>query len=124
MLPEEYGGGGSSAFEGVVLYEELGRSLAPTPHFVSAVMSGGVLVRGANKTQRDEWLPRIISGEAILTPAWLEPESSFGPKGVQLRAASDGGEWELNGTKRHVAFAQAADAAAGARSHGRGSHGH
>ena len=110
MLPEEYGGGGSSAIEGVVLYEELGRSLAPTPHFVSAVLGGGVLVRSASVVQRNEWLPRIASGEAILSPAWLEPENSFGPKGVQLRAKSNDGGWELNGAKRHVAFAQAADA--------------
>ena len=37
LLPEEAGGSGQSMLEGVVLYEELGRSLAPTPHFVSAV---------------------------------------------------------------------------------------
>src|SRR5487761_1449947 len=43
LLPEEYGGAGMSLLEGVVLYEELGRSLAPTPHFVSAVMCGGAL---------------------------------------------------------------------------------
>ncbi len=43
LLPEEYGGSGMSLIEGVALYEELGRALAPTPHFVSAVLSGGVL---------------------------------------------------------------------------------
>jgi alkylation response protein AidB-like acyl-CoA dehydrogenase len=110
MLPEEYGGGGSGALEGVVLYEEFGRSLAPTPHFVSAVLCAGVLVRNASAEQRDQWLPRIATGDAILTPAWLEPENSFGPKGVQLRAVPDGDGWSLSGTKRHVAFAQAADA--------------
>ena len=41
LLPEEYGGSGMSLIEGVALYEELGRALAPTPHFVSAVLSGG-----------------------------------------------------------------------------------
>ena len=33
LLPEEYGGSGMGALEGAVLYEELGRALAPTPHF-------------------------------------------------------------------------------------------
>lgn len=110
MLPEEYGGGGSEAIEGVVLYEEFGRSLAPSPHFVSAVLSGGVLALAANGAQREAWLPRIITGEAILTPAWLEPDSGFGPEGVQLSAVPKGDGWVLSGTKRHVAFAQ--DAAA------------
>ena len=46
LLPEEYGGSGMSLIEGVALYEELGRALAPTPHFVSAVLSGGRPGRG------------------------------------------------------------------------------
>ena len=40
-LPEEYGGSGMSMLDGVVVYQELGRALAPSPHFVSSVMSGG-----------------------------------------------------------------------------------
>ena len=40
LLPEDHGGSAMSALEGVVLYEELGRALAPTPHFASAVLCG------------------------------------------------------------------------------------
>ncbi len=108
LLPEEQGGSGMSALEGVVLYEELGRALAPVPHFVSCVASGTALAVGGTDAQRREWLPRISSGEAILTPAWLEPGGGFGPRGVQVRAASDGAGFVLTGTKRHVAFARAA----------------
>ena len=43
-----------------------------------------------------------------MTPAWLEPENGFGPRGVQLRAVPDGDGYVLSGTKRHVAFAKAA----------------
>ena len=39
MVPAEYGGSDMSALEGAVVYMELGRALAPTPHFVSAVMA-------------------------------------------------------------------------------------
>ena len=49
-----------------------------------------------------------MSGEAILTPAWLEPENSSGPTGVQVRAVPDGDGWTITGTKRHVAFASSA----------------
>ena len=49
-----------------------------------------------------------MTGEAILTPAWLEPENGFGPRGVQVRAVPDGDGFTITGTKRHVAFAQAA----------------
>lgn len=108
QLPEEYGGSGMSALEGVVIYEEFGRSLAPSPHFVSSVLSGGALARAGSEAIKQEWLPRIVTGEAILSPAWLEPENGFGPKGVQVRAVADADGFVLTGVKRHVAFAQAA----------------
>jgi alkylation response protein AidB-like acyl-CoA dehydrogenase len=94
--------------EGVVLYEEFGRSLAPSPHFVSSILSGGALAKSGSAAQKQEWLPRIVTGEAILTPAWLEPENGFGPAGVQVRAVADGDGFVITGTKRHVAFASAA----------------
>ncbi|HET6952026.1 MAG TPA: acyl-CoA dehydrogenase family protein [Acidimicrobiales bacterium] len=110
MLPEAHGGSGMTPLEGVVLYEELGRSLAPVPHFVSCVASGSALAVGGRDDQRGDWLPRIAAGDAVLTPAWLEPDGGFGPEGVRTRAAShDGGAtFRLTGTKRHVAFAAAA----------------
>ena len=109
LLPEAYGGSGMSLVEGVALYEELGRALAPTPHFVSAVMSGGVLVAAGSDAQKEQWLRPVASGEAILTPAWLEPENGFSPWGVEVRAEAEGTGFRLNGVKRHVAFASAAD---------------
>jgi alkylation response protein AidB-like acyl-CoA dehydrogenase len=110
QLPEEFGGSGMSTLETVVLYEEFGRSLAPSPHFVSAILSGGALARSGADDLKATWLPRIVTGEAILTPAWLEPENGFGPKGVQVRAVADGDGFLLSGVKRHVAFAKAATA--------------
>lgn len=109
LLPEQDGGSGMSLIEGVALYEELGRALAPTPHFVSAVMSGGVLAAAGAQGQRERWLRPLASGEAVLTPAWLEPENGFSPRGVQTTAVGDGSGFRLNGTKRHVQFAAAAD---------------
>jgi alkylation response protein AidB-like acyl-CoA dehydrogenase len=108
QLPEEYGGSGMTTLETVVLYEEFGRAIAPSPHFVSSILCGGSLARSGSADQKQEWLPGIVSGEAILTPAWLEPENSSGPNGVQLRAEPDGDGWTLTGTKRHVAFASSA----------------
>lgn len=108
QLPEAYGGSGMTAVEGVVLYEELGRSLAPSPHFVSSVLAGGALALAGTEEQKLEWLPRIVTGEAVLTPAWLEPENGFGPKGVQVRAVADADGFVISGVKRHVSFAKAA----------------
>ena len=109
LLPEEWGGSGMSLIEGAALYEELGRALAPTPHFVSAVMSGGVLAAAGSNEQKDRWLRAVATGEAILTPAWLEPENGFSSRGVEVRATATGSGFSLSGLKRHVAFASAAD---------------
>ena len=110
LLPEEYGGGGQSMLEGVILYEELGRALAPSPHFGSAVIGAGVLLAAGSDAQKREWLPKIAAGERILAPAWLEPDGGFRPRGVQLQAKASGDGFELRGTKRHVAFASSASA--------------
>jgi alkylation response protein AidB-like acyl-CoA dehydrogenase len=107
-IPERWDGSGMSMLDAMIVYEELGRGVVPSPHFVSSVMSGGVLALAGTDTQRDAWLPRIASGDAIVTTAWLEPDRGFGPAGVQLRAEADGDGWRLTGTKRHVPFASAA----------------
>jgi alkylation response protein AidB-like acyl-CoA dehydrogenase len=108
MLPSKYGGSEMSALEGAILYHELGRALAPTPHFVSAVMGAGVLLRGGTADQQRDWIPGVTSGEVVLSTAWLEPGQGFGPRGVQTRARSDGDGFVLDGVKLHVPFAAAA----------------
>lgn len=108
-IPERLGGGGQSALECAILYEELGRSLAPSPHFVSSVLCGQLLARAGSDVQQKQWLPTISSGEAILTPAWIEAEGGYGPEGVQLRAEPSGAGWKLSGLKRHVCFASSAE---------------
>jgi alkylation response protein AidB-like acyl-CoA dehydrogenase len=109
LLPEGYGGSGMTLIEGVALYQELGRALAPTPHFVSAVMSGGVLAAAGSEAQKERWLRPVAAGDAILTPGWLEPENGFSERGVAVRAEPEGSGFRLSGVKRHVAFASAAD---------------
>lgn len=75
-IPEEFGGAGQSALENVVVYEELGRALTASPHLGSAVIAAGVLLAGGSDEQKKEWLPKIVSGEATFSPAWLEAGGS------------------------------------------------
>ncbi len=109
LVPESYGGSGQTLLEAALIYEEIGRAMAPTPHFVSGVMSAGVLLEAGSDAQKDAWLGKIASGDAILTQAWLEPDRGYGPKGVALAAAADGDDFVLSGVKRHVHFASSAD---------------
>lgn len=108
LIPEAYGGAEQGMLEAAILYEELGRALAPTPHFPSCVMAATCLLLAGSDAQKQEWLPKIASGEAILTPAWHEPDRGFGARGVQLRAVPAGEGFRLTGAKRHVLFASSA----------------
>ncbi len=109
LVPEAYGGSGQGPLEAVIVHEELGRALAPSPAFESGIVAARALLSAGNEAQRETWLPKVASGEAILTPAWMEPQRGFGPKGVQLAAERQGEGWRLSGRKRHVTFASSAD---------------
>jgi alkylation response protein AidB-like acyl-CoA dehydrogenase len=109
LIDEDHGGSGMSLLEGVVVAEELGRSLVPSPWFVSSVLAAGIISRSGTDEQRSTWLPKIASGESVLSIAWLEPENGFGAKGVQVRGAADGDDLIITGTKRHVFFASSAE---------------
>jgi alkylation response protein AidB-like acyl-CoA dehydrogenase len=108
LIPEEYGGADMTMLDAAIVYEEFGRSLAPVPHFVSSVLAAGVLLASGSDAQKQAWLPKIAGGEAIFTPAWIEPERGYGADGVQLAAVKDGDDYLLSGVKRHVHFASSA----------------
>ena len=61
-IPEEYGGAGFSLFESLVLLEEVGRSLAPSPLLASLVAAEALLAGGDTEACR-RLLPRIAAGE-------------------------------------------------------------
>ena len=109
-LPEQHGGLGLGALDLVVLYEELGRALATTPHLTTAVLGAGLLLHGGTPEQQQDWLPKIARGEVITSVAWYEPQRSETAAGVQLRARRDGDAFVLSGTKIRVPLASSADA--------------
>ena len=51
LIPEEYGGSAQTLLEAVIVFEELGRALAPSPAFESAVMGAGVLLAAGSAAQ-------------------------------------------------------------------------
>ena len=109
MTPEVLGGSGMGLLDAVVVYEELGRSLVPSPHLTSSVVAGRVLAAAGSDTQQADWLPAMAAGKAVLSVAWLEPDNSSGPSGVQMAAVPDDDGFVLSGPKRHVPYASSAD---------------
>lgn len=62
MLPEEYGGIGLNTVDRVVIFEQLGRALAPGPFFVSSVMSALAILKAGSEAQKSGLLPAIGAG--------------------------------------------------------------
>jgi alkylation response protein AidB-like acyl-CoA dehydrogenase len=108
-IDEAYGGSGMTMVDAAVIYEEFGRALMPSPHFVSCVLAAGLIGRGTDDPLKARILPAIASGASIVTVASIELDSGYGPAGIQLSAAPEGEGWRLHGEKVHVPFAHAAD---------------
>ena len=71
VIPEKFGGLGLGMLDLAVLAEEMGRAAVPGPFFSSAVLAALSLVCAGNKAQKQEWLPRLATGEALGTLAFL-----------------------------------------------------
>src|SRR3989337_529207 len=109
IFAEEHGGMGLGFVDLVVLMEEMGRAVVPGPFF-STVLLGGLAVREAGTdVQKKAWLPRISSGEARATLAWMEPSAELGSRGITLQATAKGTGFQLSGTKLFVHDAHTAD---------------
>ncbi|MFN2536652.1 MAG: acyl-CoA dehydrogenase family protein [Mycobacteriales bacterium] len=97
-VPEELGGAGGSAVEVGIVMEELGRSLACTPFFATAVLATSALLLSGD----EEHLPRIAAGACLATVAVAEASGSWDVDEISTRAAEDGGSWWLDGEKLFV----------------------
>jgi alkylation response protein AidB-like acyl-CoA dehydrogenase len=108
LLPEEYGGSGLSFVDLVVILEEMGRALTPSPFFANLQGSLAVL-RAGNDTQRKELLPRAAAGDLILSFAITEEAGTEEADAIGTRAEKRGSEYRLSGTKLFVPDGQSAD---------------
>ncbi|MGE0325695.1 MAG: acyl-CoA dehydrogenase family protein [Polyangiaceae bacterium] len=106
-VPEQYGGAGLDALHLLLLWEELGRALYPSPLFGSA-LAVEALLRGRHEAQRGQYLPEILGGNVVATFAYAEPGGCWGPDHVKCRAEPKDGSWVLSGTKVNVPFGASA----------------
>lgn len=100
--PVEYGGGGLSDIEQVVLAEELTRAGLPegTENDTLGIkLLGNTLIALGTAEQKAEFLPKILSGEHVWCQGFSEPEAGSDLAGLRLKAVQDGDEWVVNGQK-------------------------
>ncbi len=107
-LPEKYGGGDMSFLDLAVLLEEMGRACLPGPYFSTVVLGGLTILDIGSEEQKQEYLPKIASGEAIFTLALTEPSARYDAGGIETKATADKDGYIINGTKLFVPDANVA----------------
>ncbi len=108
VVPEEFDGMGLGWVDVLVVLEEQGRSLFPSP-FISHTLAQLLLLDGGSEAQKRAHLPDWVSGKRIAVPALLDEPDVFSPEGVTFSARVEGNGFVFDGAKRFVADAGAAD---------------
>jgi butyryl-CoA dehydrogenase len=126
VLPEEHGGMALDTISYCLVMEELGRVDSSVRGIVSVNLGlvGKTIVRWGTEAQKQEWLPRLVSGEALGCYALTEPEAGSDPASLRTKAERDGGDWVLSGSKIFITLGSWAGLAlVFARSGGEGARG-
>jgi alkylation response protein AidB-like acyl-CoA dehydrogenase len=110
-LPEEFGGSGEGLWPLACVSEELAAAGMPMmPLVFSAAIVSNILARHGTPEQQQEWLPRLVSGEATISFAITEPDAGLNSHNISTNARRVGDHWVLNGRKTYISGADTADA--------------
>lgn len=104
-IPEAYGGLGLGHLSVCVLAEEMGRAIAPLPYSSSVYMAAEALLLYGSEQQKHSYLPRLATGQAVGTLAFVETAGPSNPASFDTRFV-DG---RLTGTKVVVPDGDIAD---------------
>jgi (2S)-methylsuccinyl-CoA dehydrogenase len=114
-IPEAYGGfatGGQSDYLGMIIAtEELSRaslgaagSLITRPEILARALESG-----GTEEQKQEWLPKLASGEVLAAVALTEPDYGSDVANLKVTATRTDDGWRINGVKTWCTFAARAD---------------
>ncbi|TSD08516.1 acyl-CoA dehydrogenase, partial [Haloglomus irregulare] len=103
QIPMEYGGAGYDALDVAIIIEGLyaadpgvGGSVLGTAFGSEAIVAFGT------EEQKEEYLPPIAEGEAIMGSAISEPDTGSDVSSVSTTAEKDGDEWVVSGNKMWI----------------------
>jgi alkylation response protein AidB-like acyl-CoA dehydrogenase len=100
-IPEEYGGLGGDYITYCIAMEELGRADSAVRGIVSVSMGlvGKVILSHGTEEQKQQWLPRIATGEALGCFALTEPDTGSDAGNLKTKAKRDGSDYVISGQK-------------------------
>lgn len=116
-IPESCGGGGYSMRDVAVVFEQLGRFVAPVP-LLSNVMASSAVLAGGSDAQRERILPPMALGQQIGTLAVFESSHGHIPESWETTVTESGDGFVLKGAKRYVTDAVHASLFVVAAGHG------
>src|SRR5437660_8717751 len=106
-IPEEYGGAGSDTVSYAIAVEELTRIDSSVAITVAAHTSLGTMpiYLYGSEAQKQEWLPRLASGEALAAFGLTEANAGSDAGATRTRAELRDGSWIVNGSKMFITYA-------------------
>jgi len=96
LVPAAHGGSGLELLDAAVVAEVLGHAGCPGP-FLGHTLAALAVAHGGTPAQKEQWLPRLASGEAIGTVGFCEGAGAWQPDQWTMPLAD-----RLSGRKGHV----------------------
>jgi len=109
-VPEEYGGIGADYLYDVVVFEELWRAGTSGPGFLIHTDLVATYIKSfGTEEQKQQWLPKMVTGEAIGSLGMTEPHAGSDLKAIKTKAVRDGDDYVINGQKVFISNGQMCD---------------
>ena len=109
-VPEEYGGLGVDYLFDVVVFEEMARSGHTGPGFLIHCDLVATYVKAfGTEAQKKQWLPKMVTGEAIGSLGMTEPHAGSDLKAIRTKAVRDGDDYLISGQKVFISNGQLCD---------------
>ena len=108
VFPDRYDGGSGTFLDLIILLEETGRVLLPSP-LSSTALGGMFILECGSEEQKSALLPGISNGGIIISLALTEPSMRCPGSLMATRAVAQNGNYIINGTKLFVPMASAAN---------------
>ncbi len=111
-VPEAYGGFGANFGLSAIIVEELGRAglgaLCSSVSVHSDIVAPYILHLGTEE-QKQAWLPKMVTGEAVGAIAMTEPGAGSDLQGMRTSALNEGSQYVINGQKTFITNGQHCD---------------
>jgi len=109
-FPEKYGGSEMGLFSLCLVIEEIAKVCASSAGIllVHELGTTPIFIAG-NGEQKDEYLPKLATGEHLIAFALTEPNAGSDVSGIRTNAVKDGDSYVINGSKIFISHADVAD---------------